>query len=223
MLRQTKAVIFDLDGTLVDSMWVWTDIDIAFLGRYHLELPDDLQEKIEGMGFTETAEYFRKRFSLPLTIDEIKEQWNSLALFRYANEVGLKPGAADFLHFLREKKIPAAIASSNSRELILACLKNNHIEDCFDNITISCDVARGKPAPDVYLEAAGKLGVDPKDCLVFEDVPMGIIAGKNAGMRVCAVEDDCAAGRRKEIRGLADYYIRSYDEIKDNSFEVLSS
>ncbi len=220
-MHETEAVLFDLDGTLVDSMWVWTDIDIVFLGRYHYELPDDLQGKIEGMGFTETAEYFKKRFSLPLSIDEIKDEWNSLAMFRYANEVRLKPGAADFLHLLRKKGIKTAIASSNSRELIQACLVNNQVEDCFDNITISCDVPRGKPSPDVYLLAARQLEVSPENCLVFEDVPMGIRAGKNAGMRVCAVEDAYASDRREEIRRLADYYIRSFDEIAGQSFEVL--
>ncbi len=221
MLEGTKAVLFDLDGTLVDSMWVWTDIDIEFLGRYHYELPDDLQDAIEGMGFTETAVYFKKRFSLPLSIDEIKDEWNKLAMYRYANEVGLKPGAADFLRLLRRRGIKTAIASSNSRELIRACLSHNRIEDFFDTVTISCDVPQGKPSPDVYLLAARQLGVSPKDCLVFEDVPMGIRAGKNAGMRVCAVEDAFASKNREEIRKLADYYIRSYDEIATRSFEVL--
>ena len=222
MLTGIKAVIFDLDGTLMDSMWVWTDIDIEYLGRYGQTLPEDLQDDIAGMSFTETAEYFKKRFQLPESLEEIKKEWNRLAYEQYAKHVPLKSGAAAFLQELSAAKIPLGIASSNSRELIAACLRSNHVADFFDSITISCDVPKGKPAPDVYLLAARSLGVQPQDCLVFEDIPEGIQAGKNAGMKVCAVEDAFSAHVKQEIRRLADYYIRSYDEIADGTYEVLT-
>lgn len=221
MLEQIKAVIFDLDGTLMDSMWMWADIDAEFLGRFGYALPEDLAVAIEGMGFTETAYYFKERFSIPYSIEEIKQEWNRMAFDKYANEVYLKPGAARFLREIRSKGIPTAIASSNNRELIGACLSNNLVADCFDYIVTSCDVPRGKPAPDIYLCAADHLQVSPAQCLVFEDVPMGILAGRSAGMRVCAVEDAHSENRRKEIRELANYYIRSYDEIWDHTYETL--
>jgi len=221
MLEQAEAVIFDLDGTLVDSMWVWTDIDIDFLGRYGYAPTPELTVAIEGMGFTETAVYFQECFSLPLTIEEIKEEWNRMALGVYGTRVPMKPGAAAFLRYLRDNDYPVAIASSNSQELIRAALANNQVDDCFDAIVTSCEVAKGKPSPDVYLAAAEKLGVRPERCLVFEDVPMGVLAGENAGMRVCAMEDDFSSARKEEVRRLADYYIRSYEEILDGSYEVL--
>ncbi|MCC8067849.1 MAG: HAD family phosphatase [Clostridiales bacterium] len=221
MLEQAEAVIFDLDGTLMDSMWLWTDIDLEFLNRYGQIPPEDLSVTIEGMGFTETAEYFKERFCIPCSVDEIKQEWNRMAFQKYASEVPLKPGASNFLHYLKRLAFPVAIASSNSHELIRASLKNNQVEDCFSCIVTSCDVAKGKPAPDVYLYAAEKLGISPDRCFVFEDVPMGILAAKNAGMRVCAMEDDFSACRKEEVRRLADYYIRSYDEILDGSYEVL--
>ncbi|MDO4322054.1 MAG: HAD family phosphatase [Lachnospiraceae bacterium] len=221
MLENKKAVIFDLDGTLMDSMWLWADIDIEYLGRYGHELPRDLQTEIEGMGFTETALYFKERFHLPDSIEEIKREWNRMAYDKYARAVRPKPGAASFLRHIRSRGIKTGIASSNSRELIAACLASNGMKDCFDCVTISCDVARGKPAPDVYLSAASSLGVEPESCLVFEDVPMGIRAGRSAGMQVCAVEDRHSMDQRQEIRRLADYYIRSYDEILNHTYEVL--
>ncbi|MCD8074149.1 MAG: HAD family phosphatase [Lachnospiraceae bacterium] len=221
MLKQAEAVIFDLDGTLVDSMWVWTDIDLAFLGRYGYAPTPELTVAIEGMGFTETAVYFKEQFSLPQTIEEIKEEWNRMALGIYGTKVPLKPGAAAFLRYLKDNAYPTAIASSNSQELIRAVLANHQLEDCFDAIVTSCEVAKGKPSPDVYLAAAAKLGVPAESCLVFEDVPMGVLAGKNAGMRVCAMEDDFSSARKEEVRRLADYYIRSYDEVLDGSYEVL--
>ena len=135
--------------------------------------------------------------------------------------MGLKKGAGNFLRELRKRGVKTAIASSNSRELISVCLAANQIEDSFDCILTSCDVAKGKPSPDIYVGAARMLHVSPEECLVFEDVPMGILAGKSAGMQVCAVEDEMAASKRREIRRLADYYIRSYDEILDRTYEVL--
>lgn len=221
MLKDIKAVIFDLDGTLMDSMWMWTDIDIEYLGRYGYELPDDLQKEIEGMGFTETAQYFKKRFGIPETIDEMKEEWNRMAYDFYANRVQLKPGAKRFLEEIRFRGLKTGIASSNSRSLILACLEQNGIAGQFDCIMTSCEVAHGKPSPDIYLRTAEMLGVLPSECLVFEDVPMGILAGKNAGMRVCAMEDAHAADQKEKICALAQYYIRNYDEVLEGTYDIL--
>ncbi|MCD8023501.1 MAG: HAD family phosphatase, partial [Lachnospiraceae bacterium] len=170
MLSQTDAVIFDLDGTLVDSMWVWYDIDVEFLGRYGQMPTPDLSVAIEGMGFTETAQYFKERYAIPLSIEEIKAEWNRMAVTVYVTNVPLKPGAEDFLHYLKQQGFPVAIASSNSQELIRAALSNNHVDDCFDCIVTSCEAAKGKPAPVVYLLAAGKLVVKQERCMFFEYV-----------------------------------------------------
>lgn len=221
MLNQKKAVLFDLDGTLMDSMWLWEDIDIEYLGRYGHAPTKDMQRAIEGMSFTETAQYFRERYRIPDTVEEIKAEWNRMAYDKYAHHVRLKPGAYEFLHEIRRRGLQAGITSSNSRELIGACLASNGVGDCFDRITISCEVPKGKPAPDIYLCAAAAFGLRPEECLVFEDIPMGILAAKNAGMDVCAVEDAFSADQREKIRTLADYYIRSYDEVLDGTYEIL--
>ena len=220
MLSGKKAVLFDLDGTLMDSMWAWENIDIEYLGRFGHAPTKDMQRAIEGMGFTETAQYFKERYGIPDSVEEIKTEWNRLAYDVYAKRVGLKPGAFGFLREIRRRGFVTAITSSNSRELIRACLASNQVEDCFDCITISCEVAKGKPAPDIYLHAASALGVPPEECLVFEDIPMGILAAKNAGMQVCAVEDEFSADQREKIRALADYYIRSYDEVLSGGYET---
>lgn len=213
MLENVKAVIFDLDGTLVDSMWMWKAIDVEYLGKFGIDLPEDLQSCIEGMSFSETAEYFKSRFQLEDSIDQIKSDWNAMAWDKYANEVPLKAGVAEFLEMLRKKGIKMGIATSNSRELVDLVTKKHQIHSYFQSIRTSCEVAKGKPAPDIYLQVAKDLSVTPDECLVFEDVIQGIMAGKNAQMKVCAVKDAYSDHQDDEKREISDYYINSYVEL----------
>lgn len=221
MLENKKAAIFDLDGTLMDSMWMWRNIDIEYLGRFQIPLPENLQLEIEGMGYTETAVYFKETFQLPGTIEEIKADWNQMAYEKYAHQVPLKKGAFELLKEMKARGMKLGIATSNHIDLVRVALKNNGVEELFDCIRTSCDVAKGKPAPDVYLSAARALEVEPGDCIVFEDVPMGIMAGLNAGMTVCAVEDAFSGDQDDKIRSLAHYFIHDYDDIRNNTYEVL--
>lgn len=176
------------------------------------DVPDDLHDEIEGMSFTETAAYFKKRFCLKETVDEIKDCWNQMAYEKYCHEVALKPGAVPFLSYLHKNGCKIAIASSNSRKLIQAVLESHGIASYFEAIVTSCDVKAGKPAPDVYLEAAKLLNLNPCDCVVFEDIPAGIMAGKAAGMTVFAVEDEFSEPLREKKLALADGWVRDYTD-----------
>lgn len=209
-LEGIQAVIFDLDGTLMDSMWLWEAIDIEFLGRFGISLPQDLQKEIEGLSFSETAAYFKKRFEIPMTLDQIMECWNEMAIDKYENQVPFKPYAREFLLLLKDRGIKTGIATSNSRKLVDAVLASHNASELFDTVVVGCQVARGKPSPDIYLYAAEILKVSPDKCLVFEDVPAGILAGKRAGMRVIAVEDDFSKFMKEEKKEMADGYIESY-------------
>jgi len=213
MLKDIDAVIFDLDGTLVDSMWMWESIDIEYLQQFGLELPVDVQNKIEGMSFSETAIYFKERFQIPDSLDQIKSDWNRMAWEKYMNEVPLKDGVKEFLDYLKQHNIPAGIATSNSRELAELVVENLGVKDSFSSLHTSCEVAKGKPSPDIYLLVARDLGVDPSRCLVFEDVLQGVMAGKNAGMKVCAVYDKFSENDYEEKIKLSDYYVNSIAEV----------
>ncbi len=217
MLENIDAVIFDLDGSLVDSMWMWRQIDIEYLGKFGIELPEDLQEAIEGMSFSETAGYFKERFRLPDSIQQIKSDWNAMAWDKYSNEVPLKEGVDDFLEICREQGILLGIATSKSRELVQNIVSVHGLEDYFSCIMTGCDVAKGKPAPDIYLAVANELNVEPGRCLVFEDIIPGILAGKAAGMKVCAVEDAYSITVKEEKMLAADYYIEDFTGLSKNS------
>ena len=221
MLENIKAVLFDLDGTLVDSMWMWKDIDIEYLGKRGFDLPGELQKDIEGMSLTETATYFKNRFELPESLEEIKKEWVDMARDKYCHQVPLKPGAKEFLLYLKEHQIRTGIASSNGIELVHAVLQAQGVDQYLDSVHTCCDVKRGKPNPDIYLLVAEELDVKPEECLVFEDIPMGILAGKRAVMRTCAVEDVFSRDQMNEKRQLADYYIQDYYDVLQERYEVL--
>ena len=122
-----------------------------------------------------------------------------------------------FAEYLKEKGIKVGISSSNSRELIQMVLEAHGILEYFDCITTCCEVKRGKPAPDVYLKTAKGLSTEPEACLVFEDVPMGILAGKRAGMKVCAIDDAYSRKQEAQKRELADWYILDYTQLVEET------
>ena len=222
MLNNIDAIIFDIDGKLIDSMWVWTDIDDKFLEKYNLVEPECFHEGMEGKSYSETAQYFLDLFpTLPHTREEIEAEWHQMAFEIYTTKIQLKKGAYAFIKNMHDAGVKLGIATSNARDLAEGVLINNKVFDYFDSIWTSDEAKAGKPAPDVYLRVAESLGVIPERCLVFEDVPKGIMAGKNAGMKVCAVED--AFSKPQEIlkRKLADYYIQDFDDIKNKTYEVL--
>ncbi len=213
MINNFDAFIFDLDGTLIDSMEIWRQVDIEFLGARGIELPDDLQYLIEGMSFSETAEYFRDRFHLDQNIDEIKAEWNDMASEYYKNKIALKNGAKDFLDLLVKRGHKIAIATSNSRDLVDHILKKHEIHCYFHTIRTSCEVPRGKPYPDVYLKVAEDLGVNPENCLAFEDTLAGVMAAKAAGMKVIGVADQTSYCSKDKILELVEEYVLDFNDI----------
>lgn len=213
MFNDIEAVIFDLDGTLIDSMWVWEKVDEEYFARFNIEQPKEFNSEIEGRSFRETAEYFKSRFKIPRSIEEIEDDWNRMAWDKYEHEVPLKKGVMRFLEFLKKNKIKMGIATSNSRELVELVTKANGISDFFDYICTATEVQKGKPEPDIYLKVAKGLNKNPKKCLVFEDVVNGIIAGKRANMKVCAVYDESSKESTTKKIKYADYYVENFTDI----------
>lgn len=212
-MNDIEAVIFDLDGTLVDSMWVWEQIDIDFLKSKGYTPPEDLKDAITHLTFTQTAEYFKNRFNLSDSIDEIKNTWHNMAYNFYSSKVFLKEGVVPFFEKLKSLNIKIGLATSSSVVLLEATLKNNGIYDLFDAITVTDEVKKSKENPDVYLLAAKKLNVSPENCVVFEDIIAAVRGAKLAGMKVVGVYDKASDDQKEILIETCDKYIHSYNEL----------
>ncbi|MEE1296154.1 MAG: HAD family phosphatase [Bifidobacterium sp.] len=189
-----KAAIFDLDGTLLDSMGVWDWVDAEFLGRRGIAVPDDYMAKVSAMQFRDIATYTIARFGLEGDTPEgLMAEWTDLAGERYATMVEPKAGALDYLHELKASGAGLAVATSMMPALRGPALAHAGMAGLFDAVVGVENVAHGKQEPDIYLEAARRLGVTPGECTVFEDLLAGIDAAKRAGMHAWGVQDDSSA------------------------------
>lgn len=212
-IKNFKGAIFDLDGTLFDSMGIWKNVDIAFFKRRNMVMPDDYQESIKDMHFRTMAIYTKDRFNLPDDINDIMDEWCELCYEEYEKKIPLKKGVYEYLNKIKDIGIKFAFATANTTELSEICLKNNGIFDLFDAHAYLHETTSDKCEPDVYLLACERLGLLPTDCIVFEDILPGIKGAKKGGFTVCGVYDKFSNDDKKEICKIADYYIKSFEEL----------
>ena len=205
-LKRVSGAVFDLDGTLLDSMEMWQKIDREYLKGFGRVPPEDLQRRIEGFSVTETAQFFQTAFDISDSIDRIIADWNRMARAEYLERLPLKDGAAELVKKLAALGIRLGIATTNYRDLTEGCLARHGILPLFSAVVTSGEIEKGKPDPEIYLKAAAAIGVKPENCLVFEDLPAGILAGKRAGMQTVAVYDRASAAVDNEKRKMADDY-----------------
>lgn len=208
-----EGAVFDLDGTLLDSMGIWEQIDIRFLQKRHLKATKDYVQAVTPMGFQQAAEYTISRFGLKESAAAIIAEWNDMVQDAYAHEIALKPYAKEYLLYLKQSGIKLGVATALTPNLYEAALKNNGIFNLFSAFSHLAEVRRGKGYPDIYLSAAKKLNVEPQDCIVFEDIADGIRGAKAGGFRTCGVYDRYSEYESDKIRSLSDQYIMNFKEL----------
>lgn len=209
-----KGVIFDLDGTLVNSMRVWENADYALAERYGFVPDDEYWSKVTSLSFLEGAAYITNRFNLNKTSSEIADELYAMALHDYKYNIELKPGAENLLKMLSNDGLKVAIATSNVEEMTHAVLKKNGVFDYIDAFVYCDQVGKNKAFPDVYEAAAKALGLKASECYIFEDVPYALEGAKKSGAEVIGVFDEYSASKEAEMRSKADRYIMSLEEFR---------
>jgi len=205
------AVVFDLDGVLLQSEEVWDAVRERYVRERGGRYDEDVQRAMMGMSAPEWSRFLHEEAGVPDDMDEINSEVVRRMLAAYRKELPLLPGAVEAVQ-RTAAAFPLALASSSNREVFEEVLELAGIADCFSATVSSEEVERGKPAPDVYLEAARRLGVDPTRCAAVEDSHAGIRSAKAAGMRVVAIPN-AAYPPDEEALELADAVVRSLDEL----------
>lgn len=212
MSQKFSGAIFDLDGTLLDSMGVWSEVDRKFLARRGLSVPKSYVKELAAMSFYNAAIYTINLFSLSEEPQAIMDEWFNLALEEYSFKVKVKPNGIEYLKSLKSQGVKLGVATGLTVGLMEPVLKNNGIYDMFDAICSADNVGCGKGTPEIFLRTAEKIGTEPAGCIVFEDIPQGAKSAKEAGMTVYGVYDKHSEAFQDELKAAADGYITDFSQ-----------
>lgn len=184
-----KGIIFDFDGTLFDSMWVWLDIPEKYLNSIGKEAKPDLLEVLHRMCLREAAEYLKKQYEIEQTVDEIISGINEIVKDYYYYQVKPKAGLEEFLKALKDKGIKMCIATASEYDHVKTALNRCGISEYFEDI-LTCEIVGfGKDKPDIYIQSAKLLKTEASQTLVVEDALHGALTAKNAGFKIAGIYD----------------------------------
>lgn len=211
-----KGIIFDLDGTLIDSMRIWYDVDRKFLMENGVvNPPTDISERMKKMTIFQCSELFIREFDLKCSKEYVINRIEELVRIEYENNIPLKPNVTELLDFLDSRGIPYGVATATYKSLAEAALARLGIRERIAFLLTDKEYPRGKNFPDIFLGGAELLSTVPSETLVIEDSLHCVETAKKAGFRTAAVYDESAAPDREMLEKTADYYIMRLDEIKE--------
>lgn len=206
-----KCAIFDFDGTLFDSMFIWENVGEIYLRSLGKEPKPSMGDDVRTMSLYQSACYFRREYDLPLSPEEIMAGINRTVEDFYVHEVQPKPGMVDFLKQMQKAEIPMCIATATDRYQIEAALSRCGMADYFEAIFTCSEVGHGKDEPHIFRKAMEHFAADRENTVIFEDALHAIQTAKADGFVVVAVCDN-SEKRQNAIRELADFYIENFEQ-----------
>ncbi len=209
-----KGVIFDVDGTILNSMPMWEKVDEIYLQSLGVEPEPGLSEKLFTMSLTEGAEYLIAKYHLNQTVEDIIAGIEEQVMEFYEERVPLKNGVREYLMEFHERKLPMMVATAGERKMVEAAFKRLGIASLFEGIMTCTEMGVDKRSPDVFLGAALQMDLEPSEVLVFEDAYHAIQTAKKAGFSVVAVYDKSSDNNLKKIWEAADIYLPEFADFE---------
>ena len=212
-IKNIQGAIFDLDGTILDSMFIWSEIGYKFLEEKGIQLPPGADEQFTTMSLMEAAEYYIKHFDNTATIEGIVYDINKLVESFYFNEVLKKDGVNEFLEYLKNKGVKMCIATATDKYMVEKALERNGIRHYFSEIYTCNGVGAGKNTSVIYDVALEHLGTPKETTYVFEDALYAIETANKAGYNIVGIKDVSEKAPEKKIAKLCNYFIHEYKDI----------
>ena len=207
-----RGAIFDVDGTLLDSMFIWDTIGELYLRSIGYQPKENLNETFKNMSLRQAARYYQTEYGVTLSIDEIMDGVNAMLERYYRFEVPLKPGVAELLERLRQSGVKLCIATATDRHLVEAALDRCGVLSCFGEIFTCNEVGHGKDEPDIFEAALRFLGTRKEETIVFDDALYAVRTAKEAGFLVAAVYDSHERSQA-EVRARSDLYLEDLTQL----------
>ena len=207
-----KTYLFDFDGTLVDSMPTFASVMLKILDEYGIKYESDIVKVITPLGYAGTAKYFNT-LGVDMPVDELVSKMISYATVEYAENIQAKPGVVEALLELKARGCSLNVLTASPHSLLDVCLKRLGIYNLFDNVWSSDDFGLTKANPEIYKEAARRLGVLPTEVIFADDNPGALKTAKLGGMRAYGVYDASAEEYIEEMKSIADKYVYEFSEL----------
>ena len=211
-----KAVIFDMDGTLIDSTGIWHEIDVNFFAKRNMELPRDYAQHIVHLGLKQAAVFTKETYGIKESVQEIMDEWHNMSIDMYRYHVELKPHAIDLLRLFKGNNIKMAIATANDEPLYRPCIERLGVGDYFDEIADVNTAKEGKQSAKIYLDLAKKMGFEPQNTLVLEDMPTCVKTANKSGFITVAVYDNASKDYDEEKKNNSILFISDFQELIDS-------
>lgn len=208
-----KNIIFDFDGTLVDSMSVWDSLGEKYLLSQGIIAKPDLKEQLMTMNLPQSIQYLKKEYHLPLNLEEIEKGINDVLGKEYLEYVDPKPGVREFLEYLKDQDKSVVIATAADKTSVKELLDKRGLSSFVEEVFSSSEHPTGKTEPHVFVEALDYLSGSKENTLVFEDAVFAAKTAKNAGFKVIGIKDKIEIDQQK-LKELCDYYIESFEELE---------